>query len=133
MPLCGFDQQMLEGLKMFHGGLARAVIKRTNEEKVSVEEAIKYELGEIDAFINELPNLSDEVNRERLIGIARYARAFYQGALTNGFEKEDSGTRDFLYSVDRAYYEGFRGRKDAMTDLITFLNDGGRQNATKRI
>ncbi len=132
MPLCGFDQQMLEGLKMFHDGLASAVTRRT-DGGASLEEAIKYELGEIDAFIRELPSLNDDVNRERLIGIAKYARAFYQGALTNGFEREDSSSRDFLYSVDRAYYERFKGRKDAMAELITFLNNGGKQNATKRI
>ncbi|MBI2045386.1 hypothetical protein HYT23_04980 [Candidatus Pacearchaeota archaeon] len=123
MPVCGFDQQMLEGLRMFHNGLARAITRRTNEG-TSFERAIHYELEEIDAFVNELPNLSDEINRERLIGIARYARAFYQGALINGFEKEDSVSRDFLYSVDRAFYDRFKGRKESMPDLIKFLNNG---------
>jgi len=33
MPLCGFNKEMLEGLKKFHEGLAEQRIDKSSEEK----------------------------------------------------------------------------------------------------
>ncbi|MBU2561508.1 MAG: hypothetical protein KKD17_04365 [Nanoarchaeota archaeon] len=32
MPLCGFDEQMLDGIEMFYRGLAEAAIRKSTEE-----------------------------------------------------------------------------------------------------
>ena len=37
MALCGFDKQMLEGLKSFHRGLAETVLKKIKQENVTRE------------------------------------------------------------------------------------------------
>jgi hypothetical protein len=123
--MCGFDQQMLEGLGVFHAGLARAITKRTGEG-ASFEDAVREELEELDAFISELQNLYNEVDREKLLGISSYARSFYHGALTHGLEQEDSRTRDFLYSLDRIYYERLEGRRESIPELIKILNNRGK-------
>ena len=37
MALCGFNKQMLEGLKSFHKGLAETVMKKIKQENVTKE------------------------------------------------------------------------------------------------
>ena len=34
MPLCGFNQEMLEGLEKFHEGLIRQLVKKVNRNEI---------------------------------------------------------------------------------------------------
>ena len=36
MPLCGFDEQMLEGLKKFHVGLIENIVRREEVREIEV-------------------------------------------------------------------------------------------------
>ena len=121
MPLCGFDEQMLTGLRMFHNGLKEAVVRRAREDRITIEVAIDEELKEMDQFLKEMPDIRNPLQQMQLIGITRFARSFYENALkqskekktpiTNELDNTDAWTRKFLQRVDEEYYGRLKGRK----------------------
>lgn len=135
MPLCGIDDQMLDGLSMFKKGLMEAVIRKSEEYegklKFSITHAINEELQEMDEFLEALPGISDECRRQKLEGIIRYAQAFYQSALKRykeeggtmqeTMETEIKETRTFLYEVDKAYEEQFKGQQGSLRKLALWI------------
>ncbi len=48
MGLCGFNQEMLDGLTMFAQGLFKQVPKRAQEDNLSIEDSIRQELSEME-------------------------------------------------------------------------------------
>ena len=132
MPFCGFDEQMLDGLDKFHRGLADSITSRT---VTTFEAAIEQELTEMDEFIEELQKLDDGLNKMKLIGLANYAKSFYEGALQRSrtdhvgidkaMESEMKDTRSFLYEVDRLYYEDLKGKvPEPIKKLVEYI--GGK-------
>jgi hypothetical protein len=140
--MCGFDKQMLDGLEMFYNGLIEAVIRRSKEKKISIEDAILLELRDMNLFLKELVILDNEIDKQKLIGITNYARSFYLGSLKEAKEKgieiievmknEIRKTRSFLFEIDKYFYEYLGNKSNAMKRLVYWINEGG-QNATKRI
>jgi len=132
MPMCGFSKIMLDGLGVYHQGLAEAVIKKSKKNNITVEEAIMWELKEMDTFLKELVVLGNEINKQKLMGIARYSKAFYLGALKKSKEKniaieeamksENEMTKGFLFEIDNYYYEYLEGKKEnPMKELISWI------------
>lgn len=137
MPMCGFDKQMLDGLGMFYKGLAEAVLRKSKESNITVEEAISIELKDMNDFLKELVILSNELNKHKLIGITNYAKAFYLGALKQSKEEgilikeamdnQIKETRNFLFEVDKHFYDHLEGKKEKpMTELVKWIE--GRFN-----
>ena len=140
MPMCGFDKPMLDGLDLFYRGLADAVIRRSKEDRISVEKAIDLELEDMNEFIQELTKLTTELDKHKLIGLTNYGKSFYLGALERSKQKgiliekamdnEIKETRAFLYSVDDQYYKHLKGKKDSpIKELVQWME----KNATIRI
>lgn len=132
MPMCGFSKSMLEGLGVYHQGLADAVIKKSKKSNITIEEAIMWELKEMSTFLKELVILGNEVNKQKLMGIANYSKAFYLGALKKSKEKniaieeamkdENEATKSFLFEIDNYYYEHLEGKKEnPMKELISWI------------
>ncbi len=132
MPMCGFSKSMLDGLGVYHQGLAEAVIKKSKKSNITVEEAIMWELKEMDTFLKELVVLGNEINKQKLMGIANYSRAFYIGALKKSKEKgidieeamksENEITKGFLFEIDNYYYEHLEGKKEnPMKKLVSWI------------
>ncbi len=141
MPFCGFDKQMLDGLEMFHQGLADSIIRRSGEEGLTVEKAIQTELEEMKVFVKELQRTG---NYAQLTGLAHYAQAYYDGALQRiqdgsstpeAMKIESTTIRGFLFEVDRRYYEDLKGKvPEPIKELVKWIAlKGGKNNATKRI
>jgi len=134
MPMCGFSKSMLDGLGLYHQGLAEAVIKKSKESNITVEEAIMWELKEMDTFLKELVVLGNEINKQKLTGIATYSKAFYLSALKKSKEKgipieealnsENETTKGFLFEIDSYYYDYLEGKKEnPMKELINWIDN----------
>ncbi|MDO8537490.1 MAG: hypothetical protein Q7S21_01260 [archaeon] len=137
MPLCGFDEAMLDGLGMFYKGLAKAVIRKAKEKNISIEDSIKIELNDMGDFLEKLQILGNELNKNKLIGITMYAKTFYLGALSQAkekgipieesMEKQIQETRNFLFGVDNHYYSYIEGKKDnPMLELVKWIEGRGK-------
>ena len=79
MPLCGFNQKMLEGLVAFHEGLIEhGLVERSRIRGQSVEETLQRELSDMERFLDETNNLADPKIRELTEALTNYAKAFYK-------------------------------------------------------
>lgn len=54
MPLCGFNPQMLHGLTELAQGLYKQALKRSREDRVTLERAFEIEVEEMNIFLTKL-------------------------------------------------------------------------------
>jgi len=78
MPLCGFNQKMIQGIAMFAEGLFEATAARAAEEKMTLTEAFKIELRDIGLFLQALEDKHQELKqrmppKEAAAGVAELA------------------------------------------------------------
>jgi len=51
MPLCGFNQKMLNALTDFSKGLLEQIVKRARRDSISMEKAMEIEVEELNIFL----------------------------------------------------------------------------------
>lgn len=87
MPLCGFNQQMIEGIVTFSDGLFSATVERGQQNGVDDVSAVATEVREIDLFIDALksrygaPDDSGKVMADMIYGIAVFSRGLLRATL----------------------------------------------------
>lgn len=133
MPMCGFDEQMLDGIGMFYRGLAEAALRKSKEKNIIVEEAIILEIKDMNDFLKELVILDNEINKQKLIGITNYAKAFYLGSLKLAKDKgisieeamniEIDQTRNFLFEIDEYFYKYLKNKDNPMKELVSWIRE----------
>ena len=68
MPMCGFNEQMLEGMQEFHTGLIEhGIIARSKMKNKTHEEIIKRELSDMDRFQKEMHHIKDPLIQELIM------------------------------------------------------------------
>ena len=131
MPLCGFNQKMLEGLKAFQEGLVEhGLYERSRETGQTFEERLDEELSDMDRFSPEMGKINDPEIRDITLGLSTFARAFYRLGRRKGldnYKETASVVNAFFVEMDRAYYgerqgEGLQGKPNDMRDLAEHLN-----------
>ena len=126
MPMCGFNQKMLDGLRAFNEGLVEhGLIDRSERKRQTIEETLGAELTDMQRFLAETHALSDPRIRKVVEGLTGYAQGVYQ--LMQGQEvskyQELARTLNGLFSaMDSKYYSELEGKPDDMKQLVQFLN-----------
>src|SRR3989338_3275772 len=111
MPLCGFNEAMIQGIVGFLEGLEKQSHKRASEESLSLQDLFeKIELPELDETIR---ILSETDKDNEYLGIAHLAREMYQAGLRGlkkgkNFDKiclnyRKETIKRFLANEDRFY------------------------------
>jgi len=127
MPLCGFNEQMLEGLRQFHLGLVEhGILERSERKGQTVAETVERELQDMEAFREGLPEMTDPLARDLIKALINYSDAFYR--IVDGREIEDyHGTLEAIgrlyFEMDRKYYSELEGKPDRMGQLVRYLNE----------
>ncbi|PIN89955.1 hypothetical protein COU60_02580 [Candidatus Pacearchaeota archaeon CG10_big_fil_rev_8_21_14_0_10_34_76] len=126
MPLCGFNQKMLDGLDNFQKGLVEhGIIHRSNIKKQDFEKTIHKELDDMKRFQDEIPNIKDSEIREITKALTDYACAFYKLVKKNGiedYEKTIKFLNKFYFEMDEKYYSELEGDAEDMKKLVVHLN-----------
>ena len=52
MPMCGFNEKMLNALTDFSKGLFEQILKRAKKESISLEKAMEIEVEELNIFLS---------------------------------------------------------------------------------
>jgi len=129
MPLCGFNQKMLEGLIAFHEGLVEhGLVERSRIRGQSVDQTLQRELSDMDKFLGEIDNLTDPQVRELTEALTNYARAFYKLIEREGIDKYKQTIRalnQFYVKMDDKFYKDLEGKSGDMKDLVSYLNEIG--------
>lgn len=126
MPLCGFNKQMLDGLKQFHLGLVEhGILDRSENKNQNIQETIGNELSDMDEFLVETSKVQNKEMKDLIVFLTKYAKSFYKFIQETGIDnyKEAIGFLDkFYFEMDRKYYQELEGRKNRMRKLATHLN-----------
>ena len=129
MPLCGFNQKMLEGLVAFHEGLVEhGLIERSRIKGQSVDRTIEKELFDMDRFLEETERIKDPQIREAVESLTKYARAFYSIIKRGGFQNYEQVIQRLneLYTkMDDKFYRDLEGKSDDAAQLAEYLNGVG--------
>ena len=127
MPLCGFNQKMLEGLAAFHEGLVEhGLIERSKKKNQTTEQTINIELKDMDKFLKETHNLTEPEIRELTEALVGYASAYYKFVQKNGvnnYKKIIQFLNDFYFIMDDKYYSDLEGKPNDMKRLAEHLNE----------
>ena len=127
MPLCGFNQKMLEGLVAFHEGLVEhGLVERSRIRRQSVDETLQRELSDMERFLGETNNLVNPEVRELTKALTNYARAFYKLVDTQGIDEYKKTVRalnDFYVKMDDKFYRDLEGKPEDMKQLVGYLNE----------
>lgn len=131
MPLCGFNQKMLEGLAALQEGLVEyGLMARSKVTGQTVEEKLKEELSDMGRFSRESHGITDPEMRDVVIGLSTFAKGFYRLAGRKGldnYKETVQAVNRYFVEMDKAYYgnqrdEGLQGKPNDMGQLVEHLN-----------
>lgn len=131
MPLCGFNEKMLKGLRDLQEGLIEhGLYVRSKETGQTYEERLNEELSDMKRFSGEIERITDPELRDITKGLSTFAGASYRLARRKGldnYRETVQAVNDFFVEMDRVYYgerqgEGLQGKLNDMRDLADHLN-----------
>ena len=101
MPLCGFNQTMLNALTDFSKGLLEQIVKRSRRDSIAIEKAMDIEVEELNIFLA----LNSEKYHDHLRSLQPGVHnihvhiAFQTKELVNIMGLHDSSIRQIDYNV----------------------------------
>ncbi len=126
MPLCGFNQKMLNGLVAFHEGLVEhGLIQRSKNKKCTINETLQNEISDMDRFIVEIDGISNPESKEIIKNLTLYAKSFYNLIGKKGigdYEKLIASLNKLYFEMDNKYYSELEGNPNDMKKLVEHLN-----------
>lgn len=127
MPLCGFNQKMIQGISGFHGGLVEhGIINRSAKKNQPFEETLKKELDDMSRFMEQIHLIKDPEIRELTGALTKYASAFYKLINKSGigtYKETIQFLNKFFWEMDNKYYSELEDQPDDMKKLALYLND----------
>lgn len=125
MPMCGFNQKMLEGLAAFQEGLVEhGLYERSRETGQTYEQRLEEELSDMDRFSVEMDRINDPEMRDITRGLSTFARAFYKLARRKGldnYQQTAQAVNDYFVEMDRKFYGELQGKQNDMRQLVEHL------------
>ncbi|MEK6835455.1 MAG: hypothetical protein AABX55_00325 [Nanoarchaeota archaeon] len=126
MPICGFNQKMLEGLIQFHEGLVEhGLIERSKKKNQTIDETLNHEFDDMSRFLIETEKITNPEMREVIEALTRYAKAFYSLVRKNGvnnYKQTIRALNEFYVEMDNKYYSDLEGKPKDMKQLVEYLN-----------
>lgn len=127
MALCGFNDDMVEGLEGFHKGLVEhGILDRSKKKNQTTAKTISVELKDMKDFLGETHRINEPELRELTEALASYACAYYKYVRKKGVENYKETIKflnSFFYAMDDKYYSELEGKPEAMKKLAVYLNE----------
>ncbi len=127
MPICGFNQKMLEGIVAFSEGLVEhGLIHRTEKNGETIDAGIKREISDMTRLLPELNRIEDNAKRVITEGIIKYAMGFYLIMRKNNVKDYKNIVKklgEYFNGMDNKYYSELEGKPDDMEQLTKYLNE----------
>jgi len=133
MPVCGFNEKMLEGLTAFNEGLVEhGLIHRAEKNGETLDQAVKRELSDMTRMLLEINKIENSAKRVLTEGIVKYAMGFYLvvrskgvGDIPNNYKEIIQTVGKYFDSMDSKYYGELEGKPNDMAQLAEYLNGVG--------
>ena len=126
MPLCGFNEKMLQGLTAFNEGLVEhGLVLRSKQHGETLDQGIKRELSDMTRLLAEIQRIEHSGKRIITEGIVKYAMGFYlimRSANIDEYKEVITKLGEYFRSMDEKYYGALEGKPEDMKELAEFLN-----------
>lgn len=126
MPLCGFNKEMLDGLRMFHKGLIEhGLILRSKKKNEEISQTIKNEILDMKRFLDEINKIEDPEIRMLIKTLTEYAKAFYllaEKINLKEYQEVIEKINDLYWEMDNKFYTELEGQKDDMKKLAEHMD-----------
>lgn len=126
MPICGFNEKMLNALTAFSEGLVEHGLKfRSEKNGETIDQAIKREISDMARLLAEIHRIDDSAKRILTEGIVKYAMGFYLIMRKSNIEDYKEVIREiseYFHFMDDKYYSGLEGKPDDMKELAKLLD-----------
>ncbi len=126
MPICGFNEKMLNGLSALTEGLVEHGLEyRCEKNGETIDQGIKREISDMTRLLLETHRIDDSAKRVLTEGIVRYAQGFYMLTRKTGINDYKENIRkimDYFKFMDSKYYDELEGQADDMVELVKFLD-----------
>lgn len=111
MTFCGFNDDMKKGLNQFGTGLGGQALKRASDDDVTLRASFDSELSEMRQMLEGLQ--PDTPKKEALLGCLHLARALYRAGQgldepMEAYARNLEETIAFFVELDRLYYDELR-------------------------
>lgn len=126
MPLCGFNEKMLNGLAAFNEGLVEHGLEfRSEKNNETVNQGIKREISDMTRLLSEIHRIDDSAKRILTEGIVKYAMGFYLLMRKHGIAEYKAVVEsigEYFQFMDEKYYSELEGSPDDMKELVELLD-----------
>lgn len=126
MPLCGFNQKMLDGLRAFNEGLVEhGLMERSERKQQTIDDTLSAELADMQRFLRETGALSDPGIKKVVEGLTTYAQGVYelmQGQEVSRYKGLVQNLNGLFAGMDSMYYSELEGKPEDMKQLVGYLN-----------
>ena len=126
MPMCGFNQKMLDGLRAFNEGLVEhGLIQRSQRKQQTIDDTLSAELADMDRFLAKTSAISDSRVRKIVEGLTTYAQGVYelmQGQDVSKYKGMVETLNHLMNSMDSKYYSELEGKPDDMQQLVRYID-----------
>jgi len=127
MPLCGFNQKMIQGISGLQEGLVEhGIITRSKKKSQTHEQTLQKELEDMSRFMKEIHGIKDPEVKEITEALTRYACAFYKlinKRGINNYKETIQNLNKYFWEMDNKYYSELEGKPDDMKRLSEHLNE----------
>ena len=130
MPLCGFNNKMLNGLNDFNEGLVEhGLFYKTVITQESLTRGIRKEISGLARLQTEIHRIEDAPKRIVTQGLVTYVTGFYLIMKQNELPDDPQLYKEFISNIntyfkkmDDKYYGELEGKSDDMKRLVKYLN-----------
>lgn len=126
MPLCGFNQKMLDGLRAFNEGLVEhGLIERSGRKQQTIEDMLDAELADMRRFLTKTSTINDPRVRKVVEGLTIYAQGVYelmQGQDVSMYKEMVETLNHLMNGMDSKYYSDLEGKPDDMQQLVRYID-----------
>src|SRR3989338_2172220 len=123
MPVCGFNQEMLEGLSGFYKGLVEhGILERSRKKKQTTETMINKELEDMGDFLRETHRIKDQEIKDLTEALTKHAFAYYKFVQKKGadnYKEIIQFLNNYYFSMDNKYYSELEVEPEAMKNIAS--------------
>ncbi|MDP2946908.1 MAG: hypothetical protein Q8N88_02230 [Nanoarchaeota archaeon] len=127
MPMCGFNEKMLNGLTAFNEGLVEHGIKfRSEKDHETTDQAIKREISDMTRFLLEVNKIENSAKRKITEGLLNYSMGIYlliRKVGVENYKKIIKEISEYFKLMDFKFYNELEDKPNDMIELVDFLNE----------
>ncbi|MFA6073394.1 MAG: hypothetical protein WC758_04740 [Candidatus Woesearchaeota archaeon] len=126
MAICGVNDEMVEGARMFKEGLIEhGILKRAKEKNQTIDATLEHEFQELDLMLNTVNRIDDPNIKELILGLTHEAKATYNLIQKHGIQNYKTTVNEIVSmykAMDVQFYGPLEGKLENMDKFMDWIS-----------